>query len=100
MSIMESIRAQMSYDCRPDTARCWCRGSGWVVSDWDSAHECPHHYRGQPGPEAEPEEWDYWCDTLEGEGGGQFAVIPEDEDRSEYYWSRRAVQCDDDDVPF
>jgi hypothetical protein len=49
-SIMASIQAQMQYDCTPDAETCWCRGSGWVLTDWDSFHQCPCH-PGKPHPE-------------------------------------------------
>jgi len=35
-------------------AYCSCHGSGWCVSDYDTIHQCPRHYTGQPHPE------DYW----------------------------------------
>lgn len=76
VSVMASIQAQMAYDCVEDPGECWCRGGGWVVTDWDSTHKCPHHYRGQPGPEDAGWAWDFWADTLEAEHGGQFPVIP------------------------
>ena len=94
--IMESIRAQMLMDCVPDPKECWCRGSGWVYTDWDSHHECPYHYRGQPHSESDPDEYDYWCDTIEAHGGGQFPVIPSEPCEPEW-----PVPTDsEDDLPF
>jgi len=35
-----------------DPSLCGCRGSGWALSDVDTWHECPIHYRkGQGHPE-------------------------------------------------
>lgn len=105
VSIMDGIRAQMQYDCTDDDPKtCWCRGSGWVLSDWDSFHRCPCHYRGQPHPESEPDEWDYWYDTVDAAGGGQFAVVldaGQEAERIERAWVYRASTVDeDDDLPF
>ena len=36
-------------------SRCGCRGGGWIVTDYDTRHECPLHYRDQPNPEFEYE---------------------------------------------
>lgn len=67
VSIKESIAAQIAYDCRPDASECWCRGSGWVLSNWDSFHRCPYHYDGQPHPEESEPEYDSAepCDCAE-----------------------------------
>ena len=65
MSILAGIQAQMDYDCHTDTAKCWCRGSGWILSDWDSFHECPCH-PGKNHPDLEDEIWGYigqWVKT-------------------------------------
>jgi len=34
-----------------DANKCLCHGSGWALSDVDTWHQCPIHYRGQPHPE-------------------------------------------------
>lgn len=61
--------------CVSDASKCWCRGEGWVLSDWDTWHKCRYHYDSKvPHPESEPDEWDYYYDTVEGDG--QFMVIP------------------------
>ena len=31
---------------------CPCHGSGWALSEVDTWHECPVHFRGQPSPES------------------------------------------------
>jgi hypothetical protein len=37
---------------------CPCRGTGWMVSDWDTSHRCQTHYLGQAHPEDERvEDW-------------------------------------------
>jgi hypothetical protein len=33
-----------------DEAECPCRG-GWFLSQVDTLHKCPLHYKGQPNPE-------------------------------------------------
>lgn len=102
-NIMENIRAQMRWDCRPEASECWCRGSGWIYTDWDSHHECPYHYRGQPHPE--DDDHDFWYDTLEARGGGQFPLIPSDETDAERYerdwrhWLDRLERMNED-LPF
>jgi hypothetical protein len=34
---------------------CGCRGRGWYLSDLDTYHRCPVHYKGQ----RHPEEYEY-----------------------------------------
>lgn len=34
---------------------CPCRGSGWMLSDFDTFHKCPAHNVGQPHPECDIE---------------------------------------------
>jgi hypothetical protein len=31
-----------------DEDKCPCHGGGWALSDVDTWHKCPIHYRGQP----------------------------------------------------
>ena len=73
ITIRENIQAQMTYDCVPTASECWCRGSGWVLSDYDSFHECRYHYEGQPNNESSQYECDVWDDNTNGDG--QFMVI-------------------------
>ena len=40
------------YWANPDANRCRCRGSGWALSEVDTWHECPIHYKGQIHPES------------------------------------------------
>ncbi len=41
-------------------AACPCRGSGWLLSDWDTHHKCPLHFQGQPHSEDDGgEDFDY-----------------------------------------
>lgn len=98
-SITESIHAQMSWDCVPNASECWCRGSGWISSDWDSWHKCPYHYEGQPNNESDEEEWEYWDGLQSNE---QFLVIP-----GNWYieWQQDAYlynlkELASDDIPF
>lgn len=116
-SISDNIYAQMTVSCVSDKSECWCRGSGWVLTDWDSWHQCPCHYDGQPDPEdCDQASWDYYWDTLNGDG--QFVVIPKDDDqmhpfprmrgghvdgtRLETAWAWMAFRSENqyDDIPF
>lgn len=47
----DSFRLTYHHDCVPDPKECLCHGSGWVISDLDTAHKCHVHYKGQPHPE-------------------------------------------------
>lgn len=44
-------------------ARCECR-NGWLLSDWDTWHQCPLHGKGVPHPEEEEVEFDYKAHSL------------------------------------
>lgn len=47
------------YWAHSDAASCPCRGMGWALSEVDTWHECPVHYKGQRHPEDyEPDEAD------------------------------------------
>ena len=51
----EAIR-EMAYSvAHPESALCGCKGSGWLLSDWDSWTPCPSH-PGHPHPEADYDE--------------------------------------------
>lgn len=41
------------YWCEADPKACRCRGSGWALSELDTFHKCPEHYKGQPHPETD-----------------------------------------------
>jgi hypothetical protein len=32
--------------------------NGWLLSDFDTYHKCPRHYKGQPNPESHEEEFE------------------------------------------
>ena len=50
------------YWAREDAEECKCRGSGWALSEVDTWHPCPVHFRkGQRHPDDEDEEKDV-CD--------------------------------------
>lgn len=55
--------ASLMHECGPGEMRSsggkGCR-SGWLLSDFDTWHHCPYHFRGQPHPECEQEEIDAW----------------------------------------
>lgn len=46
------------YWAHEDAAVCRCGGSGWVLSEVDTFHECRFHYDGQPNNESSDEEWE------------------------------------------
>jgi hypothetical protein len=52
---------EAGYHSHRDPARCECHGSGWILTDFDTWHECPLH-RGRPHPEDPyvyaPEPWE------------------------------------------
>ena len=43
----------------PNPYRCPCRGTGWLVSDYDTYHRCPLHGGGAPHPEDDETVFDY-----------------------------------------
>lgn len=57
---------QQYYDTFTDRLRrpegltedqCRCNGGGWILSDVDTWHHCPDHFKGQ----AHPDEGEYSC---------------------------------------
>lgn len=40
------------YWATENEGECLCHGRGWALSDVDTWHKCPVHFRGQLGPEA------------------------------------------------
>lgn len=48
-SYYENFRT--GYWANPNASRCPCHGGGWALSEVDTWHQCPCHYRGQPHPE-------------------------------------------------
>jgi hypothetical protein len=53
-------------------SQCGCRGNGWMHTDYDTMHECPLHYCGQPNNEDEMT----------------------DEDRAAFPWEKLRLQLD------
>jgi hypothetical protein len=49
----ESFRQGRWATLKPN--ECLCHGSGWALSDLDTWHKCPQHYKGQ----THPEDFDY-----------------------------------------
>jgi len=100
VDILSSIQAQMQYDCCEDASKCWCRGSGWVVSDWDSLHKCPYHYEGQPNNEDPDWAWDLWQDNMH--GNAQFMLIQEEWGEYEKTWENHVNRLGwlEEDLPF
>lgn len=45
--------AERGFFAREDVEECGCRGSGWFLSEVDTFHQCPVHFRGQVHPEDE-----------------------------------------------
>lgn len=53
-----SARLQQPEGLSPD--KCRCHGGGWILSDVDTWHKCPDHYKaGQPHPE---DDFDHYPD--------------------------------------
>jgi len=102
VDILSGIQAQMSYDCCPAADQCWCNGSGWVTSDWDSLHQCPYHYVGQPNNESPEWEWDQWIDNMN--GNEQFMIVEEPWEEYEKEWAfyaKRLKSLEEDELlPF
>lgn len=49
---------QWSLWAHPHPDKCPCGGSGWLLSDYDTWHECGLHSHGAPHPEDEDAERD------------------------------------------
>jgi hypothetical protein len=99
---------QNYYDnfCRPavwaceDADKCGCRGSGWFLSELDTWHECPVHYRGQPNSESSEEEVREW-EMLE--AGWEKPVVVDAPVETRPVVGERfgvPVYAPDDDIPF
>jgi hypothetical protein len=102
-SILSCIQAEMDYACVPETKDCWCHGSGWINTDWDTQHKCPHHFNGQPNSESPDEEWELWFNM---HGDNQFLVI-QDFDMQKFIddswvWHMRHLEYlkENEDLPF
>jgi hypothetical protein len=77
----DNFATQPSRWSNQDPDRCGCRGSGWFLSEVDTWHECPKHYKDQPHPEYD----DYiWPPEYEG------PQLPDPD----------PVSCEEDDIPF
>ena len=48
----EAVRQWCNARVDSDPNICLCRGTGWMLSDWDTEHMCPAHYAGQMSPES------------------------------------------------
>ena len=102
VGVMESINAEMNQSCVDSPFDCWCGGSGWVLSDWDTFHECPHHYNGQPNNDSPEWEWELWTNM---HGDNQFLVIPDDRHEEEisgswWEWKANNLRLNEEDLPF
>lgn len=40
----------VAMEMDPNPGLCGCRGQGWLLSDFDTWHECRYHYQGQAHP--------------------------------------------------
>lgn len=63
-----SLQAEYNYMqsgawSEPESNRCPCRGSGWLLSDLDTWHACPEHHTDQRHPEEDPH-CDCGCGTV------------------------------------
>jgi len=54
MSELQSHYEMMRSGCwaSSDPEDCLCHGNGWALSEVDTWHKCPVHFRGQLSPEA------------------------------------------------
>jgi hypothetical protein len=62
-----------------DHEECGCR-AGWFLSEVDTFHTCPFHYKGQPHPEDPIEAWEAWEAGVVFEPAPVVAVVVADED--------------------
>lgn len=60
---LESFKTAYWSDENPNNCR--CRGSGWVLSELDTWHKCPVHFKNQIHPE------DYYPDVCPECGDGE-----------------------------
>ena len=44
------FRNNLRHVSREDREECPCSGHGWIMSDFDTWHECPVHFQGQRHP--------------------------------------------------
>jgi hypothetical protein len=56
-----AIMQDVYKNTHPAAEHCSCRGYGWILSDYDTWHECRFH-KGLPHPEA-PDDFDYEKET-------------------------------------
>lgn len=47
----DAMREYARNTAEEDPAECSCRGTGWVLTPYDTHVSCPSHYRGQRHPE-------------------------------------------------
>ena len=52
---LEALQQSVRDKVNPDPKQCGCHGTGWILSDFDTWHECPAHYKGQRHPEDDQE---------------------------------------------
>lgn len=57
----ECAAIETGWASHPNKKHCNCHGSGWILSDWDTWHKCPLHYKNQ----LNPDEWQDEQDRLE-----------------------------------
>ena len=58
---VEAIRTGQLSDADPNV--CFCKGCGWILTDFDTWEECPSH-RGHPHPE-DDSDYETYEDTSE-----------------------------------
>ncbi len=62
---LEALQQSVRDKVDPDPKQCGCHGTGWILSDFDTWHQCPAHHKGQRHPE----------DYQEGDYGMKYAGI-------------------------
>jgi hypothetical protein len=65
MSFNPVAELNTAYWCETNPRQCPCRGSGWLLSDYDTWHRCAAHGAGVPHPEDEETEFDAKAHRME-----------------------------------
>ena len=49
---MKELICQLAHSmAREESGDCACHGGGWILTDYDTWHQCPFHYSNQTHPE-------------------------------------------------
>lgn len=47
-----TFRNNLHLVSQPECEKCPCQGGGWILSEFDTWHQCPDHYKGHRHPES------------------------------------------------